>query len=142
DKAATPAGAAGSMPSMGGRLTLLAALLAVLLAVPDAAQARTRTRPPHLRKAACVQAQGSNCRGGAAIGAQVRLFGQRLYRGMRVSFRWGRSAIATKLERRRGRLVVRVPAGTGAGWVKIRVQARHYFSNYVRLRVAATTQRV
>jgi hypothetical protein len=128
------------MPSMGRRLPATAALLAVLATVPAAAQARTR--PPHLKKAACVQARGSNCRGGAAIGAQVRLSGQRLYSGMRVSFRWARGAIATKMERRRGRLVVRVPAGTGAGRVKVRVRGRHYFSNYVGLRVAATKKKV
>jgi len=130
------------MPSMGRRLTFTAALLAVLMGLPDAAQARKHTRPPHLRKAVCVQAKGSSCHGGAAIGAQVRLVGQRLYRGMRVSFRWARYAQATKLERRRGRLVVRVPPGTGAGRVKIRVRDHHNYSNYVRLRVAATKRTV
>jgi Putative peptidoglycan binding domain len=127
---------------MGRRLPATAMLLAMLAAAPAPASALARARPPHLQKVGCVQARGSNCRGGAAIGAQLRLTGRRLYRGMRVSFRWARGAIATKLQRRGRRLVVRVPAGTGAGTVRVRVQGHHYFSNYVRLRVAATRKAV
>jgi hypothetical protein len=129
------------MPSMGRRLTVIAALLAVLAALPAAA-AQARQRPPHLTKARCLPGSGSNCRHGAAIGAKVQLTGQRLYRGMRVSFRWGRYANATHLERRGRRFVVRVPPGTGSGIVRVRVRGRHYFSNYVRLRVAPQTRRV
>jgi hypothetical protein len=122
---------------MGRRLTVTAALLAVLAAV-SAVPAQARTRAPHLRKARCLtKAPDSSCRGGAAVGSLVRLYGRGLYRGMRVSFHWRRGAIATRSRRWRGRVVVRVPAGTPAGRVKVRVRGRrHRYSNYVRLRIA------
>jgi Putative peptidoglycan binding domain len=126
---------------MSRRLPVIAALFALLVgAVPATAQARQRA--PHLKQVRCLPGRGSQCRGGAAIGAQLQLTGQRLYRGMRVSFRWSRGAIATKLGKRGRRLVVRVPNGTGGGRVKVRVQGHHRFSNYVGIRVAVTTKKV
>ena len=37
--------------------------------------------------------------------------GKRIYKGMRVSFRWPRGALATKLDHTRVGYVARVPAG-------------------------------
>jgi hypothetical protein len=123
------------MPSMGRRLTVIAALLAVL-AVPAAA-AQARARPPHLRKARCLTAPDSSCKGGAAIGAVVRIYGRRIYRGMRVSFHWRGGALATHMIRRQRHLVVRVPAGTHSGRVKVRARGHgRRYSNYVRVRIA------
>jgi hypothetical protein len=121
---------------MGRRLTVTAALLAVLAAAVSAAPAQARSRAPHLRKARCVSAPDSSCRGGAAIGAIVRLYGRGLYAGLRASFHWSRGAIATKTKRRRGRVVVRVPNGTPAGGIRVRVRGRNRrYSNYVRVHV-------
>ena len=49
------------------------------------------------------------------IGRQLQLTGKRIYKGMRVSFRWSRGALATKLDRTRVGYVARVPAGTQRG---------------------------
>jgi len=46
------------------------------------------------------------------VGKQVRLSGVRLYRGMRVTFRWSSGALATTLSRNRAGWIARVPAGT------------------------------
>src|SRR5690348_398513 len=122
---------------MGRRLTVTAALLAVLAAAVSAAPAQARSRAPHLRKARCLSGPDSSCRGGAAVGAIVRLYGRGLYRGLRASFHWRRGAIATKTRRLRGRVVVRVPAGTPAGTVRVRFRGRNRrYSNYVRVRIA------
>ena len=45
------------------------------------------------------------------IGRQLQISGKRVYKGMRVSFRWSRGALATKLDRTRVGYVARVPAG-------------------------------
>jgi hypothetical protein len=125
---------------MSRRLPVIAALLAVLAAFPAAAQARQRA--PHLTKIRCLPGKGSSCKGGAGIGALVQLSGQRLYRGMRVSFRWNPGAIATKLRKKGRRFVVRVPNGTGSGRVKVRVRGHGRYSNYVRIRVARVAKKV
>ena len=72
------------------------------------------------------------------IGRQVQLSGKRIYKGMRVSFRWSRGALASKLDRSRVGYVVRVPAGTHAGSVSITVSDKAgRRSNIKRISVAA-----
>ncbi len=58
------------------------------------------------------------------MGRQLQLSGKRLYKGMRVSFRWTRGALATKLDRTRVGYVARVPAGTRAGTVNVTISDR------------------
>ena len=58
------------------------------------------------------------------IGRQLQFSGRRIYKGMRVSFRWPRGALATKLDRTRIGYVARVPAGTRAGTVSVTVSDR------------------
>ena len=96
--------------------------------------------PPHLDRLTCVPVHAARCAHGVAapIGAQVRLSGQRLYRGMRVTFRWPRGALATTLQRTRAGWIARVPAGTKAGSVSVTVRDRHLRrSNAKRMRVLA-----
>ncbi len=72
------------------------------------------------------------------IGRQLQLSGRRISKGMRVSFRWSRGALATKLDRTRVGYTVRVPAGTRAGTVSVTVSDRAgRRSNVKRIRVSA-----
>ncbi|MEA2381031.1 MAG: hypothetical protein QOH72_1002 [Solirubrobacteraceae bacterium] len=98
-------------------------LLAVALA-PAGAQARSRA--PALTGLRCVPATRAECkqRPQVQIGKQVQLRGRGLKAGMRVSFRWSRGALATKLRRSGAGWVVRVPAGTKAGTISVRVSDR------------------
>ena len=98
-------------------------LLAVALA-PAGAQARSRA--PALTGLRCVPATRAECkqRPQVQIGKQVQLRGRGLKAGMRVSFRWSRGALATRLRRSGAGWVVRVPAGTKAGTISVRVSDR------------------
>jgi peptidoglycan hydrolase-like protein with peptidoglycan-binding domain len=58
------------------------------------------------------------------VGRQLQFSGKRIRKGMRVSFRWPRGALATKLDRTRVGYVARVPAGTKAGRVSVTVSDR------------------
>jgi hypothetical protein len=58
------------------------------------------------------------------IGKQVQLRGQGLKAGMRVSFRWSRGALATRLRRSPAGYVARVPPGTKPGTISVRVTDR------------------
>jgi hypothetical protein len=58
------------------------------------------------------------------VGGQVQLRGRRLYRGMRVTFRWSTGAIATTLQHRVSGWVARVPAGTRLGVAAVYVRDR------------------
>jgi peptidoglycan hydrolase-like protein with peptidoglycan-binding domain len=100
-----------------------ASLLATGLA-PAGAEARTRA--PVLTGLRCVPATRAQCRPRpqVRIGKQVQLRGRGLKAGMRVSFRWSRGALATKLRRSSAGWVVRVPAGTKAGTISVRVTDR------------------
>ena len=90
---------------------------ALALAAPQAAEARKRA--PELDAIRCVPATSATCKTGVkvTIGRQLQFSGRRIYKGMRVSFRWPRGALATKLDRTRVGYVARVPAGTRAGTV-------------------------
>jgi hypothetical protein len=90
------------------------------------AGAEARTRAPALTALRCVPASKAQCRARpqVMIGKQVQLRGRRLRAGMRVSFRWSRGALATKLRRSRAGWVARVPAGTKPGTISVRVTDR------------------
>jgi hypothetical protein len=107
----------------GYQRTLLTAVAMLLLAPAGAA---ARTRPPALTALRCVPASRADCsaRPQVQIGKQVQLRGRNLKAGMRVSFRWSRGALATKLRRTSVGFVVRVPAGTKPGTVTVRVTDR------------------
>jgi peptidoglycan hydrolase-like protein with peptidoglycan-binding domain len=115
-----------------------AALAAFALIAPASAQARHR--PPQLTRIRCVPATSATCKGGirVPIGRQLQLSGQRVYKGMRVSFRWSRGALATKLDHTRVGYVARVPPGTRAGVVSVTVSDRAgRRSNAVKITVVA-----
>ena len=104
---------------------VLCALIAAtaLLAAP-AAQARTSA--PRLTGLRCVPASTPACRQAVrvTVGRQIQLTGRGLSSGMRVSFRWPRGALATKLRRGRAGWSARVPAGTALGRVGVTVRDR------------------
>ncbi|HEY6887400.1 MAG TPA: peptidoglycan-binding domain-containing protein [Solirubrobacter sp.] len=74
----------------------------------------------------CVPATTATCKSQikVTIGRQLQLSGKRLTKGMRVSFRWSRGALATKLDHSRVGYVARVPPGTGTGSVSVTVSDR------------------
>src|SRR5262245_48659277 len=92
-------------------------VLFLLLAAP----AQARKRPPELTRIRCVPATTATCKTAVkvTIGRQLQFSGKRVYKGMRVSFRWERGALATKLDRSRVGYVARVPPGTRAGVVSV-----------------------
>jgi Putative peptidoglycan binding domain len=104
-------------------MVLGASLLAAAVA-PAGAEARTR--PPVLTELRCVPATKAACRQRpqVQIGKQVQLRGRRLKAGLRVSFRWSRGALGTKLRRTKAGFVARVPAGTKPGTISVRVSDR------------------
>src|SRR3954471_5234810 len=111
----------------GYRPALLTTVSALLLAgglTPAGAAARTAA--PVLTGLRCVPASKAVCRPRpqVQIGKQVQLRGRHLKAGMRVSFRWSRGALATKLRHSSVGFVVRVPAGTKPGTVTVRVTDR------------------
>ena len=127
-------GLSGSM--RGFRPALLTAVATLLVAggvAPPGAAARTPA--PVLTALRCEPAGRSECsaRPQVQIGKQVQLRGRFLRAGMRVSFRWSRGALATKLRRTSVGFVVRVPAGTKPGAVSVRVTDRAGRHSQVRL---------
>ena len=120
------------------RSICIAATATLTLAAPTAAQARPR--PPELTRIRCVPATSATCKGAVmvTIGRQLQLSGRRIYKGMRVSFRWSTGALATKLDRSRVGYVARVPPGTRAGPVNVTVSDRAgRRSNAKRINVTA-----
>jgi hypothetical protein len=121
------------------RFTLTAAAALLALAAPAPASA-ARPKPPELTRIRCVPATSASCKSAVkvTIGRQIQVSGRRVYKGMRVAFRWSRGALATKLDRTRVGYVVRVPAGTRAGAVSVTVSDRAgRRSNRVRIAVSA-----
>ncbi len=111
-------------------------LLLLVLASP----AQARKRPPQLTRIRCVPATSVTCKGAikVTIGRQLQFSGRRIYKGMRVSFRWPRGALATKLDRSRVGYVARVPAGTAAGAVSVTVSDKAgRRSNAIKVTVTA-----
>src|SRR3954454_10085065 len=81
------------------------------------------TRAPVLTGLRCVPATKASCRQRpqVQIGKQVELRGRGFKAGMRVSFRWSRGALATKLHRSKAGWVVRIPVGVKPGTISVRV---------------------
>ncbi|HWK29774.1 MAG TPA: peptidoglycan-binding domain-containing protein [Solirubrobacter sp.] len=120
--------------------TLPAAAVLLALAAPAAPAEAARHRPPQLTRIRCVPATTPSCKSSVSvtIGRQLQFSGKRIAKGLRVSFRWSRGALATKLDRTRVGYVARVPAGTRAGTVSVTVSDRAgRRSNVKRIRVAA-----
>jgi hypothetical protein len=119
------------------RLAAAPLVLVTLLAL-GAAPAPAATRAPKLAGVRCVPVTAKSCRSGVAVrvGRQVQLRGTRLVLGMRVTFRWPRGAIATKLHRGAAGWVARVPPGVRPGTVSVTTRDRAgRRSNAVAIRV-------
>jgi putative peptidoglycan binding protein len=116
-------------------------LTALALGLVPAAAAEAKPHPkPSLTRIRCVPATSATCKAGISvqIGKQLQLSGKRLYKGMRVSFRWTQGAIATKLDHTRVGYIARVPPGIRAGSVSLTVRDRAgRRSNAKKIRVAA-----
>jgi Putative peptidoglycan binding domain len=120
------------------RASLLTTAAALLLAgALSPAGAAARTAAPVLTGVRCVPASKAQCRPRpqVQIGKQIQLRGRNLRAGMRVSFRWSRGALATKLRRSKAGFVVRVPAGTKPGIITVRITDRAGRHDQVRLLV-------
>jgi peptidoglycan hydrolase-like protein with peptidoglycan-binding domain len=119
-------------PSMTPRATAATCALIALLPLFAAAAAQGRTPAPRLTGLRCVPASTPACRQAVrvAAGRQIQISGRRLVSGMRVTFRWSRGALATKLRRGASGWTARVPAGTALGRVGVTVRDRaHRRSN-------------
>ena len=118
----------------------LVAALAVAALGAGPAPAEARTAPPALTAVRCVPADAQRCARGVrvAIGQQIQLRGRRIKARTRVTFRWSRGALATRLQRTRAGLVARVPPGTAPGrvYVTVRDGAKRR-SNRLRITVVA-----
>lgn len=115
-----------------------------LFGVASAAQAAAKA--PRLTGLRCVPTTTKACRSGVrvAVGKQVQLRGRGLRRGMRVSFRWPKGALAAGLTRSRAGYTVRVPAGTALGTVAVSVldrAGRRSNKRHVRVVAAAPLPR-
>jgi Putative peptidoglycan binding domain len=118
---------------------MLASLLAAItLASPPVAEGATRA--PALRLARCVPASHPGCeqRVRLEVGRKVQLSGTRLTKGMRVTFRWSKGALAARLAKDRTGWTVRIPTGTTTGTVSIYLTDRAgRRSNQLRITVLA-----
>jgi hypothetical protein len=105
--------------------TVVCALVFVLSLAGALAAAEGRTPAPRLSGLRCVPVTAKACSGGAvrvAVGKQIQLRGSRLKKGMLVTFRWSKGALATKLTRSGAGWIVRVPPGTSLGTVGVTVR--------------------
>src|SRR3954469_8942341 len=126
-------------PVVNRRPTIAAAATLVVLAAPAPAGA-ARPKAPELTRIRCVPSTTATCKTSikVTIGRQLQLSGKRITKGMRVSFRWSRGALATKLDHTRVGYVARVPAGTKAGAVSVTVSDRAgRRSNAIKITVVA-----
>ncbi len=103
---------------------LLVLLTPLLLGLPTASAEAARKPVPRLSGARCVPASAATCRSGVAlrVGRQLQLRGTGLEPGLRVSFRWSKGALASKLRRGPAGYVVRIPPGTRPGRVLVTVR--------------------
>ena len=106
--------------------TIVCALVFVLAIVGFASAAQAASKGPRLTGLRCVPASAKSCRNGVrvTVGRQLQVRGRRLRRGMRVSFRWPKGALASRLVRNRSGYTVRVPAGTALGKIAVTVTDR------------------
>jgi hypothetical protein len=106
--------------------TILCALVYVSALLGLAGTADARSAAPRLTGLRCVPATTAAC--GQAVrvttGRQIQLRGRGLVSGMRVTFRWERGALATKLRRGGAGWAARVPPGTAPGRVVVTVRDR------------------
>ncbi|MGI8728546.1 MAG: peptidoglycan-binding domain-containing protein [Solirubrobacteraceae bacterium] len=111
---------------MLARTTAVLCTLVALIALFGAPAAQAGKRAPQLVELRCVPPGKAQCRDSVRLRTcdRVQLRGRRLKRGMRVTFRWSRGALATKLKRSRVGWTARVPAGTRAGRVSVKVTDR------------------
>lgn len=125
------------------RLALLClGIVSVALAAVVPAQAQARSKAPQLTAVRCVPVKTPDCRKAVRvpIGKQLLVKGRRLSAGMRVTFRWPKGALATRLRRTSIGWTVRVPEGTRAGRVSVTVRNRAgRRSNRRRIVVVATS---
>ena len=106
------------------RLATIACALvfvAALAGLAGVAQAQAASKAPRLTGLRCVPTTATACRNGVrvSVGKQIQVRGRGLKRGMRVTFRWPKGALATKLVRNRAGWTVRVPAGTALGKIAV-----------------------
>ena len=103
-----------------------ALVLALAATAGTLATAQAASKAPRLTGLRCVPTTAKACRSGVrvAVGKQLQLRGRGLERGMRVTFRWPRGALATKLVRNRAGWTVRVPAGTALGKIAVTLRNR------------------
>jgi hypothetical protein len=106
--------------------TIACAVVFVLSLAGLASAADARTPAPRLTGLRCVPANTAACRTAirVSVGKQIQLRGRNLTSGMRVTFRWPKGALATKLRRSRAGWTASVPAGTAAGKVGVTVRDR------------------
>jgi hypothetical protein len=111
---------------MLARATAAICALCTLLALAGTPTAQARTAAPRLTGLRCVPASTPACRHAVRVttGRQIQLRGRGLVSGMRVTFRWPRGALATKLRRSAAGWSVQVPAGTALGRVAVTVRDR------------------
>ena len=107
-------------------VTILCGLLFVLALLGLAGSAQAASKAPRLTGVRCVPVTAKACKNNVRVGVgkQIQLQGRGLKRAMRVTFRWSRGALATKLARSRGGWTVRVPAGTALGTIGVTVRDR------------------
>lgn len=121
--------------------TIICGLAFVLSLLGAAGAAEARSKAPRLTGLRCVPVSAKACKHSVrvAVGRQVQLRGRGLKRGMRVTFRWSKGALATKLTRTRAGWIVRVPPGTALGKVGVTVRDRaRRRSNKRSIRVVAS----
>ncbi|HEV7807665.1 MAG TPA: peptidoglycan-binding domain-containing protein [Solirubrobacteraceae bacterium] len=123
--------------------TALCALVYVIALIGVAESAHARSAAPRLTGLRCVPATTVACRRAVRVttGRQIQLRGRGLVSGMRVTFRWSRGALATKLRRTGAGWAVRVPAGTAAGRVAVVVRDRAGRRSNVRNIIVVTPAR-
>ena len=106
--------------------TIVCALVFVLAMIGFASAAQAASKGPRLTGLRCMPASAKSCRNGVrvTVGRQLQVRGRGLRRGMRVSFRWPKGALASRLVRNRSGYTVRVPAGTALGKIAVTVTDR------------------
>jgi hypothetical protein len=122
--------------------TIVCALVFVLSLLGAAGVAEGKTKAPRLTGLRCVPVSAKACHGSAvrvAVGKQLQLRGRGLKKGMRVTFRWSKGALATKLTRSGAGWIARVPPGTSLGTVEVTVRDKAgRRSNKRKIRVIAS----
>ena len=106
--------------------TIVSGLVLLLALLGVAATAHAASKAPRLTGVRCVPVAAKACKQSVRVGVgkQIQLRGRGLKPSMRVTFRWPKGALATKLMRTRGGWTVRVPAGTALGTVGVTVRDR------------------